>query len=187
MKDYNREYFRAPLRGYCLYEDDGFVHKAHICNISEGGMLLDQIAHFPSVSRVSVMFALPQFPEFKNYNTERLKSFSLEIFPRKIIRVMVDMVRRHGETSSVDDVLNSAMGIKFLDISPFNKQLIDQYVSRSCSNIVRLLYLIDNSTSFPEYIESARTLALILGYSSDAKIFELRNQVLHDYKSLQTV
>lgn len=183
--EYTRQFLRAPLREYCLFEDEGFVHKARIANVSEGGVRIDQIAHFPSASSIMMMFPIPQFPEFKNFNLIRLKSFSSEMFPRKIIKVQGEMVRRVGITTAVDDVFDASIAVSFVDLAAANKSIIDEYVVKTCGNIICLLKLIDGSAAYSEYGESARLLAAILGYTNNLKLSELRKVVEHDYKSLQ--
>ena len=66
-KDYQRTFLRAPYKEAILYIDDNFVFKASSLNISEGGLLLDQVPHFPEESEdVPIIISLPQFPYLKN-------------------------------------------------------------------------------------------------------------------------
>ena len=58
------------------------MFKARTLNVSEGGMLLDQIPHFPEEENINLMVSLPQFPFFKNYNLEKLKSFNSAFMPK---------------------------------------------------------------------------------------------------------
>ena len=83
-RSYQRTHLRAPFKEAVLYVDDNFVFKAHTINISEGGMLLDQIPHFPEDGKeVSLLISLPQFPYFKNYSLEKLNSYTNDLFPKK--------------------------------------------------------------------------------------------------------
>ena len=69
QRDYQRKHLRAPYKEPVLYVDDNFVFKASTLNISEGGLLLDQIPHFPEdEDEVPIMLSLPQFPYFKNFS-----------------------------------------------------------------------------------------------------------------------
>ncbi len=182
---YSRSHLRSPCKISALFEDDGFVYKVKTLNVSEGGILLDQISHLPMESIVPMMIPIPQFPEFKNYDLEKLRNFSKEMFPNKVIRVMAKMVRRDGETVAVDDVFKSRIGIQFAEISPQSQKVVADYVAVYSGNIVRLQQYIEGSSSFEEYLESARILGQVLGYPSDIRLAELRQLVAHDYMSLQ--
>ncbi len=182
---YERKHLRAPFREPILFEDEGHVYKALGANISEGGIQIHQMPHFPKSEIVSVMFPLPQFPRFMNYSLERLKSFSQEIFPDKVVNGKIKSVRRMGETSSVDEVFRVRIGVQFIELDPFAQKLIADYVDTFASNVIHLLRLIEDANAFKLSLESARVLAKILRYPDKLKLAELHRRVAHDYVSLQ--
>src|SRR5690606_9942469 len=143
--DYRRKHLRAPYKFEILFEDDSFVHKARALNISEGGILLDRVPHFPSKENVSLMLNLPQYPYLKNYDILKLKSFNLDLFRSKVIRVKAHMVRRVGETSEVDNVFSGAkVGLSFNDVDQYTQKMIADYVDVFASNLIYLQVLVDS-------------------------------------------
>ena len=70
-RGYQRRYLRAPYKHDILYVDQDFIHKGQALNISEGGMLLDRVGHFPETNEVLFMVKLPQFPLFKNCEVKK--------------------------------------------------------------------------------------------------------------------
>jgi hypothetical protein len=184
-KTYQRKHLRAPYFETVLFEDDDFVFKATTLNISEGGMLLDMLPHFPSKEDVSMLVPLTPFPYLKNFSLERLKEFSREVFPPKIVRIKVKMVRREGVTTDVADVFKSRIGVQFTELDRDCSQLIQSYVDVFSSNLIYLQVLIDSVHGDQTNLEKIRLIADILGYTSSEKLSLLRSKVSHDYKSLQ--
>jgi len=185
-KDYQRTHLRAPYKEPILFKDKEFVFRASTLNLSEGGMLLDQVPYFPEdAERISVMIALPQLPYFKNFSLEKLQSFSSDMFPKKIIRLKCQMVRKIGIESKVDEVFMSRIGLRFLDVNPLDNKLIQDYVNIFSSNLIYLQVLIDSLHSDKKNLEKIRALCAILNYDPDMKLATLHKTVQHDYKSLQ--
>lgn len=185
-RDYKRTHLRAPYKEHVLYLDDDFVFKAQTMNISEGGMLLDLIPHFPDEeTEVPLMIPLPQYPYFKNFNLEKLKSFSPDMFATKVVRLKCKMVRKFGIKSKVDHAFTSRVAVRFTEINPMEKKLIADYVNVFSSNLIYLQVLIDSMYADKSNLERIRLLSDILGYDIDCKVSQLRKDVQHDYISLQ--
>jgi c-di-GMP-binding flagellar brake protein YcgR len=185
-RDYKRSHLRAPYKEHVLYVDDNFVFKAHTLNISEGGMLLDLIPHFPDEeTEVPLMISLPQYPYFKNFTLQKLKSFSKDMFTTKVVRLKCKMVRKFGIQSKVDHAFTSRVGVRFTDIKPMEKKLIADYVNVFSSNLIYLQVLIDSMYADKSNLEKIRLLSQILNYEEDIKISQLRRDVQQDYISLQ--
>lgn len=184
-RTYQRKYLRAPFKFQVLYIDDEFVFKADSINISEGGMLLDRVGHFPDNKILDFMANLPQYPLFKNYNTDRLQAYSLETVHHKTIRFKAKLVRKIGIDTKVDGVFTSRIGLQIEDISPFDQAKISNYVDNFSSNLIYLQVLIDSINADKNNIAKIRSLSKVLGYASDLKVSYLRKLVEHDYKSLQ--
>lgn len=185
-RSYQRTHLRAPYKEPVLYVDDNFVFKASSLNISEGGLLLDQIPHFPEdEEEVPILISLPQFPYFKNFSLEKLQNFSADIFPKKVVRVKAQMVRKIGIKSKADEAFVSRIGLKFTDVSPLAQKQISDYVNVFASNLIHLQMLIDSIHANEKNLEKIRVLSDILNYEGDIKIAQLYKQVQHDYRSLQ--
>jgi hypothetical protein len=186
QRGYQRTYLRAPYKEPILYIDDNFVFKASTLNLSVGGILLDQIPHFPEENEVvPLLISLPQYPYFKNFTLEKLRNFSAEIFPKKVIRLKGHMVRKIGVESKTDEVFTSRIGIKFVEVSAQNQKLIQDYVNIFSSNLIYLQMLIDNINTSDKHLKKIRALCRILSYDEQIKIAALYKQVQHDYLSLQ--
>jgi hypothetical protein len=146
-------------------------------------MLLDGIDHFHvNGDEASFMLGLTQYPFFKNFTLSKLKDFSIDIFPKKIIRVNTSIVR---EVNSWTFVGKKSIGLSFRDLSAGNQKVIASYVDTFLSNIVHLLSLIDMINYDEESLLMVRELSEILGYPYDVKISVLRQLVTHHYRSLQ--
>ncbi len=184
-KSYNRAHLRAPFRYSALFEDEDFVFKADVLNLSEGGMLFDMLPHFPDKEEVSIMLAIPSFPHFKNFTVGRLKDYSQEIYSKKVIRLKGKMVRREKSQTSIDEIFSTRIGVQFSQVDNKAKRVISEYVSTFISNVVHLQALLDNVNSDAIALEKVKALSSILSYPNDLKISLLRKKVTEDYMSLQ--
>ena len=185
QKNYQRKYLRAPFRQEVLYLDEAFTFKASGINISEGGLLLESIGHFPENEELTLMTLLPEFPLFKNYNLDKLYRFHEEVFPGRVIRFKAKTKRRYSNDMDVDEKLSLKIGFEILEIKPFAQGKLSHYVENMSSNLVYLLVLFDTISDNPNNIQKLRLIANFLGYPSKEKISKLRLLVEHDYKSLQ--
>ena len=68
-----RAHYRAPLRNWLLYSDGDYVFKAYVLDISEGGLLLEQLPHPPSEGILPILINIPQYPLFHDYEPEALE------------------------------------------------------------------------------------------------------------------
>jgi len=185
-RDYQRKHLRAPFKYCVLYVDDDFAFKARAVNISEGGMLLDQVPHFPEPGQSApLLISLPQYPLFKNFSLERLKSFNDEILKPKVLRLECEVIRKFGEANRLEAVFSTKVGARFLNLNPSDKKAISAYVNVFAGNLIYLQILLDNMNSDDEGLEKVRELSKIMGYEPDMKISQLRKEIHHDYKSLQ--
>jgi hypothetical protein len=184
-RGYQRAHLRAPYQEPILFGDEGYVHKGRGLNLSEGGILLDQVPSFPAEEEVPLMLHIPAFPYFKNFSLIKMQTYSKDLFTTKVIRARGRMVRRIGTTTSVDEIFKARFGIKFVEIGAHEQKIIADYVSVFASNLIYLQMLIDSWNTDEDIKLKTRSLANILGYSSISRIAELRFQVSHDYKSLQ--
>ena len=184
-KNYQRRHLRAPFKETILYADGDYVFKASTINISEGGMLLDELPSFPSTDDVPLMISVPQLPSLKNFSLLKMQTFSAELFPRHVIRVKAKMVRREELSQNLDNIFRSRFGLEFIRITPTDQKIIEDFVTTFSSNLIYLQTLIDSFNTDEETKVRVRTLAKILGYKDTERIAQLRSTVTHDYKSLQ--
>ena len=184
-KSYQRRHLRAPFREHVLYTDGAYIQKALSLNLSEGGLLIDELPSFPETDEVSVLMQIPQLPSFKNFTLLKMQTFSKELFLRQVVRVTAKMVRRDELSQNLDNIFRSKFGLQFVKISDPHQKIIADYVTTFSANLVYLQTLIDSFNSDDEVKQRTRSLAKILGYTELEKISLLRNQVSSDYKSLQ--
>lgn len=184
-KGYQRRYLRAPYREEILFAAENFIFKAKALNISEGGMLLDKIGHFPEDEVVPFMVRLHQYPFFKNYTLQQLASHDPDYAADKIVRFKAKMVRKIGLKSKVDGVLASQIGLQIVEISNFEQAKVSSYVDVYASNLIYLQVLLDTIHADKHNLSRIRMLAGFLGYDRDLKISLLRKIVQEDYRSLQ--
>ncbi|MBA2404833.1 MAG: PilZ domain-containing protein [Bdellovibrionales bacterium] len=184
-KNYQRKHLRAPFKETVLYVDGNYILKARAINISEGGLLIDELPSFPEADDVAIMISLPQLPSLKNFSILKMQTFSKELFQHKVIRVKAKMVRREQLSQDLDNIFRSRFGLQFIRISDQDQKHIEDYVVTFASNLIFLQTLIDSFNSDEDTKIRARTLAGVLGYKDIEKIAHLRAAVTHDYKSLQ--
>lgn len=184
-KSYQRKHLRAPFKETVLYADGQYVLKGSTLNISEGGILLDELPSFPSTDDVSMLVSIPQLPSLKNFSLLKMQTFSKELFGRHVIRVKAKMVRREQLSQNLDNLFRSRFGLEFIKITPQDQKYIEEYVTTFSSNLIYLQTLIDSFNTDEDTKIRVRTLAKILGYDKSEKIAQLRAEVTHDYKSLQ--
>lgn len=184
-KSYQRRHLRAPFKETVLYADGSYVLKATALNISEGGLLIDELPSFPETDQVPIMISLPQLPSLKNFSLLKMQTFSPELFSKHVIRVKAKMVRREQLSQNLDNLFRSRFGLEFIRISAADQKYIEEYVTTFSSNLIYLQTLIDSFNTDEETKVRVRTLAKILGYHDTERIAQLRSLVTHDYKSLQ--
>lgn len=184
-KNYQRRHLRAPFKETVLYADGSFVFKTTTLNISEMGMLIDQLPGFPESDHIPMLIPIPQLPSLKNFSVLKLQTFSKELFPRHVIRAKARIVRRAELSQNLDNIFKSRFGLEFTRISAQDQKQIEEFVKVFTSNLIYLQTLIDSFNTDDETKIRVRVLAKILGYSEIEKISQLRTTVSHDYKSLQ--
>jgi hypothetical protein len=186
MSQYQRRHTRAPLFANFLYEDEGHVYKAKIVNISEEGILIDCLPHFPRVNIIPVVIEIPQIHLWETYSLEELREFVYGNLEREIHRARVKTVRRNGETSDVDQIFIRNIGGQILNATDSFRQSILKYVATYTKNTVYLLNLLENTQTGQDRIEKIRLVSELMGYEEDLKVSILKEKVLHSYKSLAT-
>ena len=184
-KGYQRRHLRAPFKETVLYSDQGYVFKASTLNISEGGLLIDELPNFPGEELVSLLVSIPITPSFRNFTLLKMQTFSPEIFQRNVIRVKARLVRREQLAQNLDNIFRSRFGLEFTRIDTLDQKFIEDYVTTFASNLVYLQTLIDSFNSDEETKKRTRVLAQLLGYEMTDRISQLRTHVGTDYKSLQ--
>ncbi|MCO4793186.1 MAG: PilZ domain-containing protein [Bacteriovoracaceae bacterium] len=185
-RKFKRQHLRAPLFTEFLFEDDSHVLKARVNNISEGGVLLEALPHVPEINLMPLMLEIPEYPSFSNLGREKLLSVNLYGIESKILRVRAKMVRTFEAKSAVDLIFVPKIGCRFVTPSDEFTETIKNYVSTFSKNMIFLLNLFESSSSKTQ-IDIIRHVSSFLGYQSDEKISILRQKVLHDYQSLESV
>lgn len=184
-KNYQRKHLRAPFKESVLYADGDYVLKAGCLNISEGGLLIDELPSFPAQDEVSLILCLPQLPSLKNFSILKMQNFSREIFGSKVVRARARMVRREQLSQNLDNIFRSRFGLQFTHLEDTDQKNIENYVTTFASNLIFLQTLIDSFNSDEDTKIKTRVLASILGYRDVERIANLRATVTQDYKSLQ--
>lgn len=186
-KNYQRKHLRAPFKDNVLYTSGEYVLRASTLNISEGGILIDELPSFPEKEDVNLMICLPNLPFFKNFSLLRMQTFTRELFPRHVIRARAKLVRREELALDIENVFKSRFGLEFASVDVKSQQLIADYVTVFSSNLIFLQTLIDSFNTDEDTKSKVWALAQIMGYKNVDKISHLRSMVGHDYKSLQWI
>lgn len=182
--NYQRRFLRAPLKERMIFADGAHVLLARTLNISEDGLLVDELPGFPDADEVPVMLALPLYPYLKNLSLAQLSACSGRAIQQKIIRAKCHIVRKHELSLNLDNIFKSKFGLQFMRIMDEDREIISHYVKTFSSNLIHLQTLIDSFNADEEAKVRTRAISEVLGYK-ESRISQLRMEVSHDYQSLQ--
>ncbi len=183
---YKRNYLRAPLRTFAIYEDFGRVYRGVTLNVSEGGLLMGHVDALPIRNHISLLVDIPIYPILNNFANTDIAKMNIKLFPRKIIRAHGEIVRK-TELELGDGKFDRLIGLRYETIDQESKELIPNYIATFAKNIIHLLKTIESNSSRTEDIDSIRNIGKVMGYSEDLKVSLLHQKVLHDYQSLQWI
>lgn len=183
-----RRHLRAPLRLEFLYEDEGNALKGKIKNISEGGILLSEISKIPEINRLPVLIPIPHFPEFSQLGTEKLLTMANDHrFPKSVLRMRARIVRSFKGQTEVEKVFVDNIGCVFVNPDPNDIAIVREYVSIFARNVIYMLNLFESAGRSKETVECIRKMALLFGYRELDRLPILRQKLLHDYQSLESL
>jgi hypothetical protein len=184
---FKRAHLRSPLQTNVLYECDDNVFKANSINISEGGVLIENLPLVPEINSIPLMLCLPQYPDLHSQSASFLKQVKLEELDQEILRMRARMVRSFDGQSAVDKIFVHQVGCEFVGPHPRSQKFISDYVSSFARNVIYLLGLFESSGRRADQVDILRNVARLLGYKHDEKLSLLRQNVLHDYQSLESL
>lgn len=167
-----------------LFADGPHVFLARTLNISEDGLLVDELPGFPEADEVPLMISVPVFPLFKNLSLLQVQNFTGGMVERRIIRAKARIVRKHELSQNLDNIFKAKFGLQFAKVRDEEREAIAHYVSTFSSNLIHLQTLIDSFNADETARERTRALKGALGYREE-RIAQLRVEVSHDYQSLQ--
>lgn len=180
---HRRQYIRAPLKTFVLYDDDHFGFKAQAINISTGGVLLENLPHVPEINALPLLLDIPTFPIFSSLSAEKIKKLEGQHLPRRIIRARARIVRSFEGQTDVDKIFVQKIGCQFVAIAPESVEVLSEYVANFAKNTIYLLTLFESHSQ--HQADLIRIISGLLGYRPDEKLSVLRQKVLHDYQSLE--
>ena len=178
-----RRYLRAPMNNECLYKDSGFVGKAFVHNISEGGVLIGNLIEAPKSDQFTIFLEIPQLPDFTRMSTGELMLIGAESFDREIVGTIVEM--RRSQTNEETGLFQA--GCEFVDIRKEAQEKISDYVRNFSVNTVFSLTLFEQGTHRAEVKDLIRQCSNLLNYGRDLSMAKIREQLLHDYQSLESL
>lgn len=183
-----RLHLRAPLDSDVLYEDGDYAFKARTLNISEGGVLLTKLPHVPEIRAIPLMMGLPQFPVLGTLPIQKVLELDGEKLPREMIRLRARMVRQLENMTDVDKIFVTLIGCEFVGNDKETIDSIRNYVERYAKNTIYLLTLFESrGNKGGDQLQLVRHVAQLMGYDSTQKIALLRQKILHDYQSLESL
>ncbi len=183
--NYQRRYLRAPHKGKMLYLDGKHAHTAQVLNISEDGLLVENIPNFPEAEELAVMLSLPQYPLLRGLTFADLTQFRPENLSRTIFRAKVRIVRKGELARDISNLFRTKVGMQYVRILPHDKKVIEEYVSTFGINLIHLQTLIDAYNFDEDARARTRIVAKLLGYQENTKVSQLRIMIASDYQSLQ--
>jgi hypothetical protein len=177
-----RKHLRAPLHTNFLYKVNHGVHKGVVQNISEGGLLLSGMNPSCAGDSFWIFFDLPEIANFSNMPISDILSLGTESFRHQIFEAEVEIKRKPvpGDSSSY-------IGCEFFKIDNLPQRKIKEYVSNYASNIVFTLSLFEQGVHRKDVKDLIYKSVSLLNYPRVEKLAELRQKLLHDYQSLESL
>lgn len=185
--EFKREFLRAPLKTNALYLVNDYALKGQILNISEGGLLLENLPSVPEIKAIPLMFPLIDYPELSLLHPEVLFGLKVQFLEKRVVRMKARIVRSFEGFSEVDKIFATKIGCEFVSASEECRDQISQYVSRYAKNLIYFLGLFEGRGQKADRNKLLRKTAGLLGYDSEMQIAQMRLKALHDYQSLESV
>ena len=184
-KKYQRTALRSPMKSNFLFCFGNNVGKSKTLNISQGGLLMEEIKGVKVGDVFPIMVELPRIPLLPLIGEKKIYQLNPLKFERDIIRTKIEVVRIYkGQTSFKEGEIGQ-MGGKFFQISkPFEREIND-YVLSFKKNVVFILNLIADLGQGKRQMPLLKHISFLLGYEVQDNISLLRQKVLHDYQSLE--
>ena len=182
-----RRHLRAPLRNEVVVIDsDGSNCLASVGNISEGGIFIHGVQFSPQDNSFSLFFELPIIPDMTKFSRKELLNFDQGSFEYKVIGALAESRR---VTESIDSNNHQAfsVGCEFVDLRAESQEEIKRYVSQYSVNIVYVLSLFEQGTNKDEIKKLIKKCLSLLGYDVSISLNSLREKLLHDYQSLESL
>ena len=178
-----RRHLRAPINSDCLYKLDKDIFKARSLNISEGGVFLSEVKEDVPNKQLTVFLSLPKIPNFTTLSTNELLLTGKDSMESSIIGTIVE-VRRE---TFCEEGLSKNLGCEFVDIRREAQEFIKDYVRTFGVDIVYTLTLFEQGTHKEEVSNLIRKCIELLGYDRSMSMAKIRESLLHDYQSLESL
>ncbi len=177
-----RKEYRAPLRTYVLYQDLGYIFKARLLNISNTGLLLENLPHIPKDSHVHALVDIPRLPILEPLSDDDLFGLDYKGLSHKVFPVELEVVRKKQDRASVDEYFVQ-MGCIVSYKDPSSQKFVEQYVKGFQTNFRYLEKEVKNSSD-DVGIKRIFKVAELLGYRKQQNIESLSRAIDHDSKGL---
>ena len=166
-----------------MYKDSRGVRKGTVENISEGGVYLTGLDDTPPNQIFDVFFDLPEIVNFSGLPMSEILSLGRESFKHHVFHAELEVKRSNdiGHNNSL------AIGCEFFKIDSDQQDLIKRYVSNYATNIVFTLSLFEQGIHRREVKELVMKSVDLLNYPRIEKTADLRQKLLHDYQSLESL
>lgn len=177
-----RKHLRAPLHTNFLYKDKNGVQKGIVENISEGGVYLTDLRSSPPNEVFDVYFDLPELVNFSSLPISEILSLGKESFKHHVFHAELEVKRLAEKASQVN-----AIGCEFFKIDSEQQLLIKNYVANYASNIIFTLSLFEQGVHRKDVKDLVMKSISLLNYPKIEKLSDLRQKLLHDYQSLESL
>ncbi len=185
---FSRQYLRAPFFSDVLYIDGEYVLRCRSLNLSEGGMLLTELPRIPERDAFPLMVSLTKYPKFSLLSADKILKMSFHDLDHQVMKLKSRIVRNFK--NPLNSILNENVGIQFYPLASGDNELIIDYVGTYLKNIIFLLNMFEGKQFNHNKNQDQLILkkaADILGYDISLPIPLLRQKILHDYQSLESL
>jgi hypothetical protein len=184
-KKHQRTALRSPMKSNFLFCQGSNVGRSKTLNISQGGLLMEEIQGVKVGDILPIMVELPKIPILPLLGEKKIYLLDPLKFEREIIRAKIEVVRIYKGQSSFKEGEIGQMGGKFFQTSKSFEREINDYVLSFKKNVVFILNVIADLGQGKRQMPLLKHVSFLLGYEVQDNISLLRQKVLHDYQSLE--
>lgn len=168
------------MREGVLCNDNELVSHFTGINISKGGILVESAKKPINHYQLPMTFLLKQFPLFGQLKEGDVFKLLVDSVPSFQVRLKGDFLRMNQLYAGPFEIV-----YKFNQIDSELDFLINSYVARYAQNILFLLAMFEELSFDQNRILILRKLLSIIGIAKDLKLVAVRQQLLHEYQSLE--
>jgi hypothetical protein len=186
-RKYKRSALRSPMNCQLIYCWKKAVGVSKTLNISKTGILIKAIDGIKVGEIIDVIIEIPSIPLFSKLESRQIYALKNSSFDRQIVKLKVRIVRLYKGPVPFGEQSLSQMGGEFVHTPSELSLKVESYVDTYKKNLALLLNLMADLGQGKNYLPLLGHTSYLLGYHIKNNLGLLRQKVLHDYQSLESL